>query len=187
MTNIKNEEFNSGDFSSQIVTSAYKGLNLPIIQIEQDELYMNGNVDGVMGKREIPRTFSQNLKHYRLQKNLTYKQLGEMAKIDSGYIHKLENGIRRAPSYPIIRNLARALEVNITDLIGIDPVEEDLPRKSIQEVLVYNEYLINGKFPTIEARENLLALIQTLLDSKLEEHHMNFVKNKIDIFLKAIN
>lgn len=152
---------------------------------------MNGNVDDVMGKREIPRTFSQNLKHYRLQKNLTYKQLGEMAKIDAGYIHKLEKGIRRAPSYPIIRNLSRVLEVNITDLIGIDPVEEDLPRKSIQEVLVYNEYLINGKLPTMEAREDFLVLIQTLLDSEWKEHtkHMDSVKilNKIDIFLKAIN
>lgn len=148
---------------------------------------MNGNIDDGMGKREISRTFSQNLKYYRLQKNLTYKKLGEMAEMDAGYIHKLENGIRRAPSLPIIRNLARALEVSIPVLIDIDPVEEDLPRKSIQEVLVYNEYLINGKLPTMEARENLSALIQTLLDSKLEEHHMNSVKNKIDIFLKAIN
>ncbi|MGQ4666660.1 helix-turn-helix domain-containing protein [Metabacillus halosaccharovorans] len=151
---------------------------------------MNGNITTVKGNREIPRTFSQNLKHYRLQKNLTYKQLGEMAKIDAGYIHKLEKGIRRAPSYPIIRNLSRALNVNITDLIDLDPIEEDLPRKSIQEVLVYNEYLIKGKLPTMEARENLLALIQTLLDSEWKEHskHMDAVKilNKIDTFLKAL-
>lgn len=93
---------------------------------------MNGNIVDGMGKREISRTFSQNLKYYRLQKNLTYKQLGKMAEMDGGYIHKLEKGIRRAPSLPIIQNLARALEVSIPVLIGIDPVEKDLPKKSIQ-------------------------------------------------------
>ncbi|MFO1443295.1 hypothetical protein KDN24_08740 [Bacillus sp. Bva_UNVM-123] len=113
-----------------------------------------------------------------------------MAKIDAGYIHKLEKGIKRAPSYPIIRNFSRALYVNITNLSDIDPIEEDLPRKSIQEVLVYNEYLIKGKLPTIEARENLLALIQTLMNSEWKEHskHMDSVKilNKVDTFLRAL-
>ncbi|MDM5250102.1 helix-turn-helix transcriptional regulator [Lysinibacillus sp. G4S2] len=152
---------------------------------------MNENTTTVKGNREISRTFSQRLKHYRQVRNLTYKQLGELAKMDAGYINKLEKGIRRAPSYPIIKNLALSLGVHITDLVDIDPFEEDLPRKSIQEVLVYTEYLIRGKLPTMEARESLSALIQTLLDSEWKEHskHVDTIKiiSKVDIFLKELN
>lgn len=152
---------------------------------------MSGNITTIKGNREIPRTFSQRLKHYRQLRNLTYKQLGEMAKIDAGYINKLEKGIRRAPSYPIIENLSKALQINIRDLIDIDPIDEDLPRKSIQEMLIYNEYLIKGKLPTMEARESFLALVQTLLDSEWKEQSkpIDTIKiiNKVDIFLKVLN
>lgn len=152
---------------------------------------MSGNITTIKGNREIPRTFSQRLKHYRQLRNLTYKQLGEMAKIDAGYINKLEKGIRRAPSYPIIENLSKALQINIRDLIDIDPIDEDLPRKSIQEMLIYNEYLIRGKLPTMEARESFLALVQTLLDSEWKEQSkpIDTIKiiNKVDIFLKVLN
>lgn len=152
---------------------------------------MSGNITTIKGNREIPRTFSQRLKHYRQLRNLTYKQLGEMAKIDAGYINKLEKGIRRAPSYPIIENLSKALQINIRDLIDIDPIDEDLPRKSIQEMLIYNEYLIRGKLPTMEARESFLALVQTLLDSEWKEQSkpIDTIKiiNKVDIFFKVLN
>jgi len=151
---------------------------------------MDENTTTIKGNREIPRTFSQRLKHYRQLRNLTYKQLGEMAKIDAGYINKLEKGIRRAPSYPIIEKLSKALQINIRDLIDIDPIYEGLPRKSIQEML-YNEYLIRGKLPKMEARESFLALIQILLDSEWKEvsKHKETIEiiNKVEIFLKALN
>jgi transcriptional regulator with XRE-family HTH domain len=148
---------------------------------------MSSNKD----KREISRTFGQKLRFFRNLRGYTCKELGLLAKMDAGYINKLEMGHRRAPSYPIIRNLAMALKVDITDLIDIDLSEgDDLPKKSIQEVLVYNEYLINGKLPSLETRENLLALMQTMLDSEWEENnkHTDTVKilNKVDIFLRSL-
>lgn len=157
---------------------------------KQGELYMNQQ-STTEDKRKISRTFAQRLCYYRQVRNLTYQQLGELAKIDAGYIHKLEKGIRRAPSYPIIKNLAQALNVHITDLVDIDPFEEDLPTKSIQEMLVYNEYLIRGKLPTMEARESFLALVQTLLESEWTGHskHVDSIKiiSKVDAFLKGLN
>lgn len=144
----------------------------------------------VTGKREISRTFSQNLKHYRLLKNLTLKQLSEMSCVDSGYLNKLETGKRKAPSYPIIVNIAKALSIKVSDLIDIESVEREVPIKSVQEVLIYNEFLIKGKLPTMKTRENFVELVQLLLDSEWEEHskHTDAVKifNQIDIFLNAI-
>lgn len=141
-------------------------------------------------KREMPRTFGQKLKFYRNLRGYTCKDVARLANIDAGYVNKMENGLRKAPSYPIIKNLASALKVDITDLIDIKPVEEEIPTKSIQEVLVFNEYLINGNLPSIEVRKNLLAVIQTMLDCQWEEHtkHNDTVKimDKVNQFLNSL-
>ncbi len=145
-----------------------------------------------MGKeaREMPRNFGQKLKYYRSLRGYTCKELGMLAKIDPGYVNRMELGKRKAPSYPVIKNLCMALRIDVTDLIDIEPSEEaELPTKSIQEVLVYHEYLINGSLPSIEARENLLAVMQTMLDCEWEEHskHLDSVKilNRVDTFFKV--
>ncbi|MGW9607086.1 helix-turn-helix domain-containing protein [Heyndrickxia sporothermodurans] len=143
-----------------------------------------------MGKdREMPRTFGQKLRHFRNLRGYSCKELGTLAKIDQGYINRMELGKRRAPSYPIIKNLCTALKIDVTDLIDIEQSEEELPVKSIQEVLVFHEYLINGKLPGMEARENLLALMQTLLDCEWEENkHIETVKitEKVNQFLNSL-
>lgn len=143
-----------------------------------------------MGKdREMSRNFAEKLKFYRLQRSYSLKDVQRITGIDAGYINKLENGIRRAPSYPILQKLAFALKVDITDLIDIE-LPENEPLRSVQEVLVFTEYLIKGKLPTTIVRENLLAVIQTMLDCAWEEHtkHTDSVNviNKVDIFLRSL-
>lgn len=143
-----------------------------------------------MGKdREMPRTFGQKLRYFRNLRGYTCKELGMMAKIDPGYVNRMELGKRRAPSYPVIKNICTALKIDVADLIDIEQSEEELPVKSIQEVLVFHEYLINGKLPSMEARENLLALMQTLLDCEWEENkHIDTVKitEKVNQFLNSL-
>lgn len=139
-------------------------------------------------KREMERTFGQKLRYIRNLRGLTCKQLGELAKMDAGYINKMEMGHRKAPSYPIIRNLASALKVEITDLIDIELPEHE-PLRSIQELLVFSEYLINGKLPSMETRENLLAVIQTILDCEWEDKKYLETANilhKVDRFLTSV-
>ncbi|WP_031537532.1 helix-turn-helix domain-containing protein [Bacillus sp. MB2021] len=139
--------------------------------------------------RVMSRNFAEKLKYYRELRGYSFKKLGELSGIDGGYIHKMETMRRRAPSYPIIKKLASALLVDITDLIDIE-LPENEPLRSVQEVLIFTEYLINGKLPSSKVRENLLSVIQTMLDSDWEEHckHTDSVKilNKIDIFLRSL-
>jgi transcriptional regulator with XRE-family HTH domain len=140
-------------------------------------------------KREMPRTFGQKLKYYRQLRGYSCKDLARLADIDAGYVNKMEKGVRRAPSYPILRNLAEALQVSVTDLIDIELPEKE-PVRSIQEVLVSTEYLINGKLPSMEIRENLLAVIQTILDCEWTQNtkHTDTVKimDKVNQFLNSL-
>lgn len=140
--------------------------------------------------RAMPRNFADKLLFFRQKKKLTCKELGQLAGIDSAYVNRHELGKRRAPSYPIIKSLANALNVEITDLIDIDSKQDVLPIKSVQEVMLDNEYLINDKLPTKKTREYLLELIQTMLDSMWENDskHTDTVNivNKVDAFLNSI-
>jgi transcriptional regulator with XRE-family HTH domain len=140
-------------------------------------------------EREMPRTFGQKLKYYRQLRGYSCRDVARLADIDAGYVNKMEKCVRRAPSYPILRNLANALRVSVADLIDIE-VPEEKPVPNIQEVLVSTEYLLNGKLPSMEVRENLLAVIQTILDCewvKNTKHTDTFkIMDKVNQFLNSL-
>ena len=56
------------------------------------------------------------LQQVRKSKNITQKQLSEKTHISISYIQKLESGFRQKPSYEIVVNIAKALNVNPEDL-----------------------------------------------------------------------
>ena len=62
--------------------------------------------------------FCKNLRYYRLKKNLTKKALAEMINVSAMAITNYEEGKRR-PSMEILRALAEALGVNITDFLAV--------------------------------------------------------------------
>lgn len=139
--------------------------------------------------RVMSRNFAEKLKLYREERKYSLKDVQKMTGVDAGYIHKLENGKRRAPSYPIIQKLASGLKVDITDLIDIE-LPDNEPLRSVQEVLVFSEYLINGKLPSSEERESLLAVIQIMLDCEWQEYskHTDTIKimEKVNKFLNSL-
>lgn len=61
--------------------------------------------------------FSKNLKYYRLQKNMTKKELASKVDVTPMAISYYESGERR-PNMEIIKRLADVLEVRVTDFIN---------------------------------------------------------------------
>jgi XRE family transcriptional regulator of biofilm formation len=58
------------------------------------------------------------LKTLREQKGITQDELAKRAKLAKPYISQLENGVRKNPSLPALRRLAKALGVPVTELLG---------------------------------------------------------------------
>lgn len=56
------------------------------------------------------------LKKIREQKGLTIEKLAELANISAGYLCHLENGSRNNPSISVMKNIAKALEVDIAEI-----------------------------------------------------------------------
>ena len=57
------------------------------------------------------------IKKLREQRDMTQEQLAKKAGVTQGYIAQLEGGLRRNPSLPSLRKLARALGVPVTELL----------------------------------------------------------------------
>jgi transcriptional regulator with XRE-family HTH domain len=64
-----------------------------------------------------PRGLSRVLKTLREQRELTQVQLAKKVRVTQPYIAKLEAGDKANPSLDVLKRLARALGVPVTDLL----------------------------------------------------------------------
>ena len=57
------------------------------------------------------------LTRLREPKALTQRELSKRAKVTGAYVSQLESGVRKNPSLPVLKRLARALGVPVTALL----------------------------------------------------------------------
>lgn len=79
--------------------------------------------------------FNKNLRYYRLKNNMTKKELASIVKVSPMAISHYESGDRR-PSMDIIKELAKALNVKVTDF---------LRNRNDNLVFVHGEFRKNSK------------------------------------------
>jgi transcriptional regulator with XRE-family HTH domain len=58
------------------------------------------------------------IKKLRNARGLTQEQVAEKAGVSKNYITMLETGTRKSPSLPVLKRLAKALGVPVTELLG---------------------------------------------------------------------
>ena len=64
-----------------------------------------------------PQRLATVIKRLRAQRDMTQEELAKKAGVTQGYIAQLERGLRKNPSLPSLRKLARALCVPVTELL----------------------------------------------------------------------
>jgi transcriptional regulator with XRE-family HTH domain len=64
-----------------------------------------------------PKRLSRVIKTLRQEKGLSQKALAEQAGVTDAYITMLESGKRKNPSLDILKKLAKALDVPVTELL----------------------------------------------------------------------
>jgi transcriptional regulator with XRE-family HTH domain len=62
----------------------------------------------------------QNLNFFRTKQKLSQAELSRRSKVSQTYISELEAN-KKQPTYPILKKLAAALGVSISELIGEQP------------------------------------------------------------------
>jgi transcriptional regulator with XRE-family HTH domain len=65
-----------------------------------------------------PKRLSRVIQRLRESKDMTQRDLARTAQVTPGYIAQLEMGIRKNPSLKVLKKLAKALGVPVTELLG---------------------------------------------------------------------
>jgi transcriptional regulator with XRE-family HTH domain len=65
-----------------------------------------------------PKSVATMLTTLRTAKGWTQARLGKRARVSRGYLADLEAGHRKNPSVAVLRRLAKALGVPVTELLG---------------------------------------------------------------------
>ncbi len=62
---------------------------------------------------------SNNIKQYRLCKNLTQKQLAKITGLSFSYLSRLENGSSNNPTFKSMQGISKALDKSIFEIFNI--------------------------------------------------------------------
>ncbi|WP_052947931.1 helix-turn-helix domain-containing protein [Aneurinibacillus tyrosinisolvens] len=131
--------------------------------------------------RAVNDNFGSTMKYYRERKNMSLQQLFEKTGVSSGYLCRLENGQRKAPSVPIASKIATALEIPLSLLLDISTNETPIDEApSIAELILYNDCKIDeenliGK----EAKEILVQIIEFIIEASWDKE--NKIKQLFDL------
>jgi transcriptional regulator with XRE-family HTH domain len=65
-----------------------------------------------------PKKLNRVIQKLRASKDMTQRDLAREAQVTPGYIAQLEMGIRKNPSLKVLKKLAEAFGVPVTELLG---------------------------------------------------------------------
>jgi DNA-binding XRE family transcriptional regulator len=71
----------------------------------------------ITGGNVSPRRLATVIRKLRERQGMTQERLAKKAGVTQGYIAQLESGLKKHPSLPTLKKLARALDVPVTDLL----------------------------------------------------------------------
>lgn len=140
------------------------------------------NLGGVIMK------FGEFLKNLRIEKNLSQRQLADLAKISNTEISRIESGKRQKPSPNILKAIAPHLEISYSELmINAGYIEETIEHEKFYEKIFRDN---NGIFADtfrmvkdIQDKDYELLKIMSRVSSELCDDDINAIKNIANLYL----
>jgi transcriptional regulator with XRE-family HTH domain len=119
-------------------------------------------------ERSVFSGFGSIIKNRREELRLSLKQIEAETGISPSYINRIEKGQRKAPSYRIIEQLAKALDLPVSKLMHVAEVQvqEDVP--SIEELLLTSQFKVNGKRASKQSKEKMVEFVKRLTQATWE-------------------
>lgn len=120
----------------------------------------------IVTNREVSKKLGRAIRYYREAQGVSLAELGDRAGISASYLNRIELGERLAPSLPIIKNIADALNLPLEHLIELSIESTGESQLLLSELILGNDFIIRGKTVNQEIKECLLTLIETIVDFK---------------------
>lgn len=131
-------------------------------------------------ERKVSSNFSSLIKSLRKKRGLSLAETGKLAGVSASYINRMELGDRKAPSIPVMEQLADALGVDVSVLLVAAGVASNpSERKSIRELFFSNEVYVTNKEKLLdtEKKEKLIALLDYIEKMEWKENkHMETIE-----------
>lgn len=139
-------------------------------------------------ERRVQEDFGAALRYHRNLKKISLARLGELTNVSPSYINRIETGQRKAPSFPIIKKLAEALEISISDLIGSeDDLEDGNDEPLSLASAIYNKNIYITDKEEILNKEEKEALIDIITYIYKVEWKEDKHKEMLEIYEKIDN
>ena len=96
------------------------------------------------GEVVVDKTFGNRLRRFRQERKITMEQLAEAVGVSKSYIWALENNPEQRAqrtSATVMNSLAKALEINLLDLMGEAPPESLGDEAQPEDVMFFRNYM----------------------------------------------
>src|SRR5690606_14718918 len=136
----------------QAVSTGFSRLSL------EGEMKMKGN-------RQVPDEFGVALEHYLEKRKMNQTELAKETGVSVGYISRLISGQRKAPSVPVAVSIVKTLGMPTSYLLKILDLEESEGEKipDIYELILFNDFTIEGEEVETEVKEILVDILQNII------------------------
>lgn len=134
-------------------------------------------------ERAIPEDFGLLVKHARQDKGLSLQELSELTGISTSYIHRIEKGDRKSPSYPLMEKIAKVLEIDLSKILKVNKSGEKLV-SSFSELILGNNFTVNGKLVSRKQKEYIINIVEKIVNTKWKEDRTKKMVEIIDLIDK---
>lgn len=114
-------------------------------------------------ERNLNESFGSLVKHLRQKAGYTLQEVQDISGISASYIHRIEKGERKAPSFKIIEKLADALQTDRATLLALANLEVDENIVSIDELLYANNFTIDGQVANKKQKTILVKMLTKIV------------------------
>lgn len=119
---------------------------------------------------QISDDFGKMLKKLRKDRGYSLERLSELTGISASYLNRLEKSTRRSPGFIKIVNIAQALNVEPSMLVGSNLNLNEGEPVSVSELLFSNQIEHNGEILSADDKEVLLEILETILNAKWDKN-----------------
>lgn len=97
------------------------------------------------------------IKEHREKLNISMRKLSELSNISTTEIRRLENGVRKNPSFPTLKSIANALHVRYEDILIAAGYLDSKPESSGIAAIISNlKYLTDDELEKVQTTIDLL-------------------------------
>ncbi len=119
------------------------------------------------GRKQMPAEFGKLIRRLREEKGYSLEQLSKKVDVSASYVHRIETGEKKRPSFVIIEEIAEALDVDVFDLLQISNSGQEHTTKTLAELLYGHSSVTTGGVTLhADAKEALLNVIDEIIKAK---------------------